>query len=442
MDIAESPELTVVIPAYNNAADLDQTLRSLTRQTLPAHRFHVVVGDDASTEPLAPTAAAYADQLDVTCVRATRNAGRAANRNLAAREAKGSVLLFVDADSPAHPGLLERHLAFHTDRGFAPGVLLGKRCEIDWAGAEAVRRGETPEPPLIGEYRDDSREPTLGVAHRQRDFRCAPWVYAFTHNASVDRASFEAVGGFDEEIVTWGGEDQELFYRIFHRYGGSPTLFEFDRAAVVYHLPHFRSWIELNRQLKLNVDYFYRKHRRYDVEIVGCPGSFGHVVGRIAWYGEALDKGRAEGLGQAALTPASVRANISGNRALLIGYGVAELVRGEGSVTFDHDAPPGPTNYHLLGLRMPFEPGSFGLVVNLDLWRFLAPDDLGAFVVESLTIAPEVCLVATKPGPDPVAFLPVPFVGDVRQVTAMLAGHFGLTVSPAGEATVLTLRRP
>jgi glycosyltransferase involved in cell wall biosynthesis len=440
MDATESPALTVIVPAYNNGVDLDQTLRSLTRQTLAPEQFQVVVGDDGSAEPLAPIVEAYADRLDVTCVRADRNGGRAANRNRAASRANGSVLLFIDSDSPAHPRLIERHLTFHANRQFGPGVLLGKRCEADWAGAEVLQQGKTPEPSMVSEYRDDTREPTLGVAHRQRDFCSAPWVYAFTHNASVDRASFEAVGGFDEDFVTWGCEDQELFYRIFHRHGGSPTLFEYDRAAMVYHLPHYRSWRELGKQMRDNAEYFYRKHRRYDVEILGI-GSWGHVVGRITWYDQALNKGRAEGLGRAECTPASVRADIAGSRALLIGYGVSALERGAGSFTFDHDVPPGPTNYHLLGLRMPFDSDSFDVVVNLDLWRFLAPDDLGTLVAASLTVASELRLVATSPGPDSVALLPVPFIGNPGQAVEMLRPHFDLGVSHAGEVTVLTLRQ-
>ena len=290
--------LSVAIPAYNNAPALDLTLDSLTRQTLSTGEYEVIVADNGSHPPLAPVVEKYADLMDATCVRSPVDRGRAANRNLAVAQARSGVIVFLDADTIAHPDLLRRHLMFHSGRNFGPGVLIARRFEIDWAAADALRRGEPLTPAMLDGYRGDLRDVELAAPHHRRDMVRAPWMYTFTHNVSVDRASFQRVGGFDEAMVGWGGEDAELFYRVFHAYGGPPDLFAFDDEALSYHLPHFRSWTDLFAELTENEKYFFRKHPRFDVEIFrllrlrGAATSPGWAGSPTRW-GSAGAKGSA-----------------------------------------------------------------------------------------------------------------------------------------------------
>ena len=100
----DRPGLSVVVPAHENASALDATLRSLTRQTLPSGDFEVVVGDDGSAVALGPVVDAYRDRLRIDYVRSERNRGRSANRNAAAARARADTLMFLDADTVAHPG--------------------------------------------------------------------------------------------------------------------------------------------------------------------------------------------------------------------------------------------------------------------------------------------------------------------------------------------------
>jgi GT2 family glycosyltransferase len=429
----------VVVPAYNNAPLLDLTLGGLARQTMPAADFEVIVSDDGSPVPLAPAVDKYADRLNVTCVAAERNRGRSAARNAGAARARADVLLLLDADSVAHPALLERHAAFHAAREGRPGVLLGKRFDIDWAAAGALLRGESPTPEMLDAYRGDPRDEHTAFPQHVADFARAPWVLGFTHNSSVDKATFDAVGGFDEAIVKWGLEDSELFYRVFHHHGGPPDLFARDPEAMAFHMPHYRATGELLGTLD-NIRYVARKHPRYDWEAMHSPATLGRVMGRARLYTDAVAACRREGLGRPGVLPAEVRASLA-DRTLIVGFGVSRLPLGTGSHTFDLDAPIDETNWHRLGLMLQdFRAGQFAQLVHIDLWRFVIPDDLSQMVTKALRKADRIVLVASHQAPDAAALLPVPFLDDVEYAARMLESRFDVSTTVHEEATVLTIK--
>ncbi|GAA1762447.1 glycosyltransferase family 2 protein [Luedemannella helvata] len=434
------PRLSVIIPAYDNVALLDVTLASLTRQNLPADEFEVIVCDDGSPTPLTPAVDKYADRLTITCVRAEQNRGRSANRNAGAAQARADVLVFLDSDTVAHPDLLGHHLSFHASRSGRPGVLLGRRFDIDWVGVDALRRGEPLTEPMLDAYRGDPRDINCCLPQHLADFRRAPWLLGFSHNVSLDRATFTAVGGFDEAIVRWGLEDTELFYRVFHHHGGARDLFELSDDAAAYHLPHYRPTHALLATLD-NINYVTRKHRRYDFEAMHSPGTLGELLGRVRLYGDAIAACRHNGLGRPASLPTGIREELAANRTLAIGFGVADLALGEGSHTFDHDAPQSDTNWHLLGLMLQhFKTGQFDRIVNVDLWRFLMPEDLNLFVTKGLLKSDQIDLVATHGGPDPATVLPLPFVAGLDYVAQMLDAHFKVHTTTYDGVSVLTAR--
>lgn len=84
--------LSVIVPAYNAAATLPQTLAALTRsQPCP---YEIIVVDDGSTDSTAALAQAYGVQV----VRLAENGGAAAAKNAGARATSGDVLFFTDSD--------------------------------------------------------------------------------------------------------------------------------------------------------------------------------------------------------------------------------------------------------------------------------------------------------------------------------------------------------
>ncbi len=95
--------LTVIIPVYNDSANLARCYRALSASTrLPDQ---VVVADDGSREPLPEPPAALAVQV---LRLGSGPQGSAVARNRALREATGELIVFVDADVAVHPDALER----------------------------------------------------------------------------------------------------------------------------------------------------------------------------------------------------------------------------------------------------------------------------------------------------------------------------------------------
>jgi len=98
-----TPLFSIVIPVYNDWMLLDQCLQSLMRQTNLAG-FEVIIVDDGSTET-APDIHASAYGYPLTVIRHSHD-GIPAARNHGVRASKGTVLLFVDADSRLHTNCL------------------------------------------------------------------------------------------------------------------------------------------------------------------------------------------------------------------------------------------------------------------------------------------------------------------------------------------------
>lgn len=217
---------SVVIPTYNRRAFLLQTLESLERQTASGDAFEVVVGVDGSTDGTVqalerldpPYLLRWVDQ---------RNGGPAAATNAAARIARHEVLIFLDDDQLAAPGLVEAHLRAQQRLGdvlvqgfypLAPGY--------DRRGASLLYQRS-----FISTFAPvDHAHPTT--------------AHVWSANMSLRRATWAAVGGLDETFREYGGEDTDFGVRLA-RDRGVPVLFE--PAALSYHL-HSVSYRATRRQ--------------------------------------------------------------------------------------------------------------------------------------------------------------------------------------------------
>lgn len=92
--------VTVAVPCYNGASHVGGAIEAVLSQTVaPAE---VLVIDDGSTDESATIARRYPVRL----VRHGVNRGLAVARNTALQVASGNVIVYVDADAYADPGLL------------------------------------------------------------------------------------------------------------------------------------------------------------------------------------------------------------------------------------------------------------------------------------------------------------------------------------------------
>jgi glycosyltransferase involved in cell wall biosynthesis len=161
------PSLSFIIPAYNEARLLGDTLRAIENAAQALRlTYELIVVDDASTDGTAEIAREHGARVisvDFRHIAATRNAG--------ARAATGEWLVFVDADTQIGEEVLRDALS-----ALAAGAV-GGGCHIRF-DAQVPRYGRVLIALLLPVYR------ALGLA---------AGCFLF-----CTRQAFEAVGGFDE----------------------------------------------------------------------------------------------------------------------------------------------------------------------------------------------------------------------------------------------------
>jgi glycosyltransferase involved in cell wall biosynthesis len=101
-----APSVSVVVPTYNRARLLDETLRAILAQTIPVHE--IIVVDDGSTDDTAQVCARQPKH--VRYLRQDNTGLPAFARNLGIASATGDWIAFCDSDDQWHPRKVEVQL--------------------------------------------------------------------------------------------------------------------------------------------------------------------------------------------------------------------------------------------------------------------------------------------------------------------------------------------
>jgi len=386
--------LSIVIPVRDRSLLLDKVLRSLSRQTLATEHFEVIVVDDGSTEDLSDAIRGIDVPFSLEVLRLPTNVGRAAARNAGARRARGDVLVFLDADSLAHPELLARHAEGHRRDPDRRDVVVGTRFEINLAELDTWERSGRISATSLTLVEADLRAVYL-AEHGPAIWEGCGWTLAYTHNVSLRRAVFFEAGGFDEALRGWGLEDQELFYRVA-KVLGPAGRFCYEPSAICYHLPHLRDPIAEWRERVDNIQIAKRTHLDGEFELFCAMPLLAFLRAR-SYYASlhaylALGSFAHGGRPWVTSCLSSVARCLYQGRA---GFPDPERMPA-GLMTLDPSQPRSETNLHLLGLGTPFEDKDFDLVVSHDVWRFLKWRELLRFLDEAERIAHRLILIRSK----------------------------------------------
>ncbi|GEM_PF-1311052 len=92
-----TPNVSIIIPAYNEAAAIRECLDSVLRLDYPKHKTEIIVVDDGSEDRTADIARAYGKH-GVKLIR-TRHEGKPAALNAGIKKAKYNILFTVDSDT-------------------------------------------------------------------------------------------------------------------------------------------------------------------------------------------------------------------------------------------------------------------------------------------------------------------------------------------------------
>jgi glycosyltransferase involved in cell wall biosynthesis len=199
-----TPFISVVIPAYNAAATLGETLRGLGAQA-GTPKFEVIVVDNGSTDDTARIAARGG-----AIVLHEARRGPSAARNCGLRSARGAIVAHLDADTvPSRIWLREMARGFDRD------------ATVLVAGNTLCYPPKTPAERYVH---------ASGLYDTVRAIGRSAFPFAPSLNLAVKRDAAHAIGGWAEDMPT--GEDVDFSHRLIARFG---TPIVYAERAVLYH---------------------------------------------------------------------------------------------------------------------------------------------------------------------------------------------------------------
>ena len=188
--------VTAILPVFNGRTFLAEAVRSVMEQTL--RPIELIVVDDGSTDGSLKELEKLTEAPFPIRILRQDNKGQSAARNLAASQAQGEYLAFLDQDDRWYPQHLEMLVAPLVANA-AAGWSYCDFDEMDFDGNVVTR----------------SFLRAHGLRHpKQTIFECVSTDIMVLPSASVlRRTAFEQSGGFD--VTLSGYEDDDLFVRFF-----------------------------------------------------------------------------------------------------------------------------------------------------------------------------------------------------------------------------------
>ena len=211
-DKTQVPLVSVVIPTYNSAQYLPETIESVLWQSW--QDFEIIIVDDGSTDNTQEVVGAFKSNK-IRYIRQENSGGPSKPRNVGIHHARGKYISLFDSDDIMSKNKLEEAVAFlerHSDLGFlfANFVVCNER-------------GESFPGTHLDEYqtfRDLPKEQVgekwfiieSALAYKSLFFQ----NYIGTSGTVVPKEVFLSVGKFDESLA--GPEDRDMWLRITKRH--------------------------------------------------------------------------------------------------------------------------------------------------------------------------------------------------------------------------------
>lgn len=252
---------SVIICFYNRLDLLPVCLDSLRGSSAKFHE--VVIADDGSSEEVVKSVQDLVKRYDFQIVYAwhpRQGPRRSATRNNGIRHATGDYLIFIDADFALLPGAIHSHIEAARRRYFAAG-----RCKYTTEGQcrRIIEEGAS-ESLLEAIYASLSDEPIekehsrfVRSALLRRLWLAPPRKVSFGGHFSAFKKDIEAVNGYDENFVGWGGEDTDFATRMVRAgFRGTSVI----KTARVLHLWHPNEMGSKHWKEGVNMEYYSRQN--------------------------------------------------------------------------------------------------------------------------------------------------------------------------------------
>jgi poly-beta-1,6 N-acetyl-D-glucosamine synthase len=252
------PLVSILVPAYNEGAVIQASIRSLLKLDYP--RFEIIVIDDGSTDDTCRKARAFEGRHGHASVRVIRkvNGGKARALNAGIAAARGSLVLCMDGDSTLHPKTLRRavrHFASNAVGAVAGNVKVVNRTNV-WTNLQAL------------EYIEG-----LNMVRRAQGFFRAVNIIPGPIGI-FRRSALERVGGYDPDTFA---EDCDLTLKLL--VDGWQIPFEAEAIAFTEAPERLQDLLKQRYRWTRGILQAIRKHRRSLVD-----PRLGKSVTFTLWY--------------------------------------------------------------------------------------------------------------------------------------------------------------
>jgi|GEM_PF-884589 len=216
----QNPQVSIIIPVYNNDKLTIECLASLLRHTKDI-AYEVIVIDDGSSEK---TDEVLSQIKNITYLRNPENLGFLLSCNRAAEKARGKFLLILNNDVQfaqgwLHP-LVETFSKYENVGAVGPKILY-PNGRLQGSGARIKQNAYSQ---LIG-LGDDPGQPMYSYT-REVDYCSAVCLV-------VETEVFRKLGGFDSSLAPAFGEDIDLCFRL--RNQGRRIIYN-PKSVIIHHL--------------------------------------------------------------------------------------------------------------------------------------------------------------------------------------------------------------
>lgn len=261
-------EITVVVVTYNAAAFIDDCLTALRSQTMPSHKYRVVVVDNASTDDTADVVAALHPWA--LLVRSDVNGGFGPGCELGLRAAPAPVVVLVNSDAVVTADFLEQIVKPLNHGPFVGAVtghvLLHPRFCADPLGEVRTTDGYRWRPLL----RDEESSSAVDIVNSTGNEVTADGFGYDRHYLTVDDG---VAARADRDVFGFCGAAAALRTEAMQQVGG------FDRRYFLYYEDTDLSW-------RLRLAGWSVEYARDAVARHRHQGSVGRTSGLHAYYDE------------------------------------------------------------------------------------------------------------------------------------------------------------
>ena len=204
-------QFSLIIPVFNRPNEIDELLKSLTKQTYQ-NDFEVIIIEDGSTNTAANIIAKYSDLINIKYF-FKANSGAGPSRNFGMQKAKGNYFVIFDSDCIIPPNYLN-----------AVEKALKKNYSDAYGGADMAHTSFTIFQKAIN-YSMTSFLTTGGIRGNKNSVdKFQPRSF----NMGISKKAFEVTNGFSSIKI---GEDIDLTFRLWENDFGT----QFIEEANVYH---------------------------------------------------------------------------------------------------------------------------------------------------------------------------------------------------------------